>query len=210
VSRSTAQRWWSRLGFGSVPGDPEESRAFLQKRVAFYLGLACLLWSVLTIMVIIGTRIEPQMGHRVTPLYMSPEAINDASNVDGRTDIYAVGAVAHHLLTGQRVFDGTSAVQVCGHHLFSPVVPPSARAGRTMPEGLERLVLDCLEKDRDKRVQSAAVLLDRLEECGVGPWSADEARRWWKDDAAAISSEESALAASPAQTTINVDLEGRR
>jgi hypothetical protein len=45
---------------------------------------------------------------------------------------------------------------------------------------LERLVLECLEKDPNLRPESAQALLDRLDACDdVAPWGAEEARRWW-------------------------------
>jgi serine/threonine-protein kinase len=118
-----------------------------------------------------------------TPLYMAPEAVTDASSIDARADLYSLGAVAYYLLTGERVFEGKTVVQVCGHHLFSPVVPPSKRLGRALPEALERIVLDCLEKDRDKRMPSASSLLARLEACGLAPWTADQAESCWAERA---------------------------
>jgi hypothetical protein len=142
-----------------------------------------------------------------TPLYMSPEAINDPAGVDGRTDLYSLGAVGYYLVTGQRLFDGASVMQVCGHHLFSPVTPPSERLGREVPAALERVLLDCLAKDRDARVKSAADLIDRLDACAVEPWGAGEARRWWQEHGPSLRGK--AGEASPAPGALTVDFAAR-
>jgi eukaryotic-like serine/threonine-protein kinase len=54
-----------------------------------------------------------------TPLFMAPEAITHPDRVDGRTDLYALGAVGYFLLTGEYVFDGATLVEVCSHHLHA-------------------------------------------------------------------------------------------
>jgi serine/threonine protein kinase len=114
-----------------------------------------------------------------TPLYLSPEAIRAPETVDARSDLYAVGAVAYYLLTGQPVFDGGSLVEVCGHHLHTAPEPPSRRAGISIDPGLEACVLQCLEKDAARRPQTARALGDRLAACGVAAWTEDDARAWW-------------------------------
>ncbi|RYG65354.1 serine/threonine protein kinase, partial [bacterium] len=68
-----------------------------------------------------------------TPLYLAPEAITSPETLDGRADLYAVGAVAYFLLTGRTVFEGATVVEVCGHHLHSKPVPPSARTAAHVP-----------------------------------------------------------------------------
>jgi hypothetical protein len=115
-----------------------------------------------------------------TPLYLSPEAIRAPDSVDARSDLYALGAVGYFLLTGTPLFEGTTAIEICGHHLHSRPEPPSARIGRPLPESLERVILSCLEKDPDRRPPSAAALRDALAEIdGVGTWGEREAREWW-------------------------------
>jgi eukaryotic-like serine/threonine-protein kinase len=112
--------------------------------------------------------------------YLAPEAIQDGRSSDSRSDIYAVGAMAYYLLTGAHVFDGRP-IEVIQGHLQAPPQPPSARLGRPLPAKLERLVLECLEKDPDRRPESAQVLMDRFSACDdVEPWAAEEARKWWR------------------------------
>jgi serine/threonine-protein kinase len=95
-----------------------------------------------------------------TPRYLPPEAIRDPEHLDARADVYQVGAVAYFLLTGRRVFDGGSVIEVCRHHLHTPVEPPSMRIGASIPEEVEALVMACLEKDppvaRARRARSSA------------------------------------------------------
>ena len=100
-----------------------------------------------------------------SPLYMSPEAIKTPHDVDARADLYALGAVAYFLLTGTPVFFGKGVVEVCGHHLHSIPERPSRRTAEAIPENLERLVLDCLAKDRRLRPESAEAIAQRLRDC---------------------------------------------
>jgi serine/threonine-protein kinase len=112
--------------------------------------------------------------------YLAPETIQAGSSPDPRSDLYALGAVAYCLLTGSPVFDGTP-VQVIQSHLQVSPEPPSARLGRPLPAKLESIVLDCLEKDPNRRPESAQALMDRLAACDdVAPWVAEEARKWWR------------------------------
>jgi serine/threonine protein kinase len=93
-----------------------------------------------------------------TPLYLSPEALTAPETIDGRSDLYAVGAVGYFLLTGVPPFSGGGLLQVCAQHLHSAPVPPSVRLGAPIPPALEALILSCLEKSADRRPSSAALL----------------------------------------------------
>ncbi len=118
-----------------------------------------------------------------TPHYMAPEAIVDPSKVDARTDLYAVGATAYFLLTGEHVFDGTNLVEVCSQHLHQAPVAPSKRRAE-IPASLEQVVLACLAKKPADRPASAAALTDMLVECDVAEWTREDARAWWSSPAA--------------------------
>jgi serine/threonine-protein kinase len=118
-----------------------------------------------------------------TPLYLAPEAIKDPDSVDGRADLYALGAVAYFLLTGSAVFDGAGVIEVCAMHLHERPVPPSSRIDGTLPPPLEALVLRCLEKNPDDRPATAAELAEALLHCGVAPWTHRDARAWWEQHA---------------------------
>jgi eukaryotic-like serine/threonine-protein kinase len=129
-----------------------------------------------------------------TPLYMSPEAITLPSSMDGRGDLYALGAVGYFMLTGTHVFPGRTPIEVCGHHLHTRPEPPSARLGRAVPADLERLILDCLEKDPGRRPQTAAALQQRVRECrAYGAWDRERARLWWQENGAKLGRDLSTL-----------------
>jgi len=118
---------------------------------------------------------------RGTPAFMAPEQAKGGDGVDGRADLYAVGCVAYWLLTGQRVFDGSTAMEVLMHHVGTTPVPPSRRTELPVPPELERIVMSCLEKDPANRPGSAVELEARLSEVVLEQgWSRERARRWWE------------------------------
>ena len=65
-----------------------------------------------------------------TPMYMAPEAIKGEQYVDGRSDLYALGAVGYFLLTGSPMFSSKNIVEIVAHHLHTVPTPPSQRTGR--------------------------------------------------------------------------------
>jgi len=117
-----------------------------------------------------------------TPSYMAPETILAFQNVDGRADIYGLGAVCYFLLTGEPVFKAATAGDVCMHHVHTPPIPPSKRTEREIPGDIEAIVLSCLAKDPEARPQTAAHVRARLWASEtLGKWNTDRARRWWRD-----------------------------
>ena len=113
-----------------------------------------------------------------TPAYMSPEmALGE--QIDGRADIYALGCVAYYLLTGHLVFDADKTVNMIARHLQAEPIPPSERGGRSIPLGLERLILKCLAKHPKDRPQSAAELSNALSFVTVDAWGENQAADWW-------------------------------
>jgi eukaryotic-like serine/threonine-protein kinase len=96
-----------------------------------------------------------------TPSYMAPETAL-GETVDGRADIYALGCVAYWLLTGKRVFEADTPLQLVAKHIRSEPVPPSQRvAGLIIPARLEELVLQCLAKNPADR-PTATALAEKL------------------------------------------------
>ncbi|MET0284734.1 MAG: protein kinase, partial [Polyangiales bacterium] len=114
-----------------------------------------------------------------TPLYMAPEAISTPQRVDARSDLYALGAVGYHLLTGVDVFIGRNVLEICGHHLHSPPSPPSQRVAFAIPPELERVIMSCLQKQPEARPQTARAFRAALQACAVPSWSEDDARAWY-------------------------------
>jgi serine/threonine-protein kinase len=107
-----------------------------------------------------------------TPHYLAPEAISRPGEVDGRADLYALGAVAYFLLVGEPVFTGQTVVEVCGHHLHTEPRPPSERTAQPVPASLEAIILRCLRKSPAERFQTAGELIAALDAAvDVGEWS---------------------------------------
>ncbi|MEW5869360.1 MAG: protein kinase [Chloroflexota bacterium] len=97
-----------------------------------------------------------------TILYLPPEQAM-GKPIDGRADLYALGAMLYELTTGRLPFVGDSPVAVISQHLYAPVVPPSTFRP-DLPAGLERIILRLLAKNPDDRYASANELLHRLSE----------------------------------------------
>ena len=115
-----------------------------------------------------------------TPYYMSPEAVNQPYQVDPRTDVYALAAVAYYLLTGTPVFNGGTVMEICMKHVGETPQSPSARKGQEISAALEQLILKCLSKSPQARPANAGELLQLLENCTVnGRWTAADAAAWW-------------------------------
>ena len=114
-----------------------------------------------------------------TPAFLSPEAVR-GEELDGRTDLYALGCVAYWLLTGSLVFRADSPMEVAAMHLREAPVPPSQCTEMEIPEDLEAVVMDCLRKEPDDRPGSAEELADRIARCAIDAWTQEDARNWWQ------------------------------
>lgn len=115
-----------------------------------------------------------------TPLYMSPEAIEEPGAVDACSDLYAVGAVGYFLLTGSPVFDAQDLRELCRMQTVENPQSPSARLGAPVPQELENALLACLEKSRSKRPQTARDLANLIRRCPAShDWTVDDADAWW-------------------------------
>lgn len=96
-----------------------------------------------------------------SPLYMSPEQVRSAKNVDERTDIWALGAILHELIANRPPFHGDTLGQVLAAIVADP--PPSLRSVRAeIPVDLDAIVARCLEKDASRRFSSVAELARAL------------------------------------------------
>jgi serine/threonine-protein kinase len=122
---------------------------------------------------------ELQVGG--TPAYMSPEQV-EGGQLDSRSDLYSVGCVGYWLLTGCRVFEGSSAMATMIHHHRTPPVPPSQRSELPISPQLEAVILRCLAKDPEQRPQSADELDRLLQDAESEPrWTPERATRWWQE-----------------------------
>ena len=85
-----------------------------------------------------------------SPLYMAPEQMRSAKDVDIRADIWSLGAMLYEMLTGQPPYTGESIPQLCAALLHDDPLPLRQHRAE-IPEGLEQAVLRCLMKDRLQR-----------------------------------------------------------
>jgi serine/threonine-protein kinase len=96
-----------------------------------------------------------------TPTYMSPEQASGDRDIDGRTDLYALGVVAYQMLTGEPPFVGNSTPALLIKHLTEAPVPVSVRRPDVSSD-LEAIVMRLLEKNPDHRFQTSAELAQSL------------------------------------------------
>lgn len=97
-----------------------------------------------------------------TPAYMSPEQAGGLA-IDGRSDIYSLGAIMYELFCGQPMFRGRSFGEFVRKHLTEQPPPPRAtpRGSRLDPR-LEAIILRAIQKDPDRRYQSILELRDAM------------------------------------------------
>ena len=103
------------------------------------------------------------LAYAGTPAYMSPEqARGEGHRVDGRSDIFSLGAVFYRLLTGCLPFEGAGVKQLCHQIVSSDPIPPR-EIDPTLPEELERICLTALAKAPLDRYLTAGELADDLD-----------------------------------------------
>lgn len=114
-----------------------------------------------------------------TPAYMSPEVLGQKGEIDGRSDLYAVGCMAYELLTGKPPFSAGAMFDLFRLHIEQAPEPPSLRHPGVPPD-LEAVVLRALAKDPRQRQQSAAQLRRELLACAcASDWDEERALAWW-------------------------------
>jgi serine/threonine protein kinase len=96
-----------------------------------------------------------------TPLYMSPEQAMSRP-LDQRTDIYSLGVMFYHMVTGSPPYFSNSAVEVVGQHIRAPVPDPTQLAPETPPQ-VAAIIQRMMAKDPNERHQNCAELVRELE-----------------------------------------------
>ena len=96
-----------------------------------------------------------------TPAYMSPEQATGSRELDGRSDVYALGCVLYEMLAGQPPFVGVTAQQLLARHAMDPV-PPLRTVRATVSESVEQAVLCALAKVPADRFRTAAEFTQAL------------------------------------------------
>jgi serine/threonine-protein kinase len=109
----------------------------------------------------VASDLETQVAlMRVRYGYLSPEAVR-LGHIDPRADLFALGSVAHELLSGRPLFAGSNHVETLARLFKAPIPAPSAEHPGAGP-GVDALVFRALERDPTRRWQSAAEMRDRL------------------------------------------------
>ena len=106
------------------------------------------------------TKTSAVMG---SPLYMSPEQMRSARNVDARADIWSLGTILHELIAGSPPFSGETLGEVFSNVMTVEATPLRVLRPET-PERLERLVQRALEKDPARRIANVGELAAALAE----------------------------------------------
>ena len=121
-----------------------------------------------------------------TPKYMAPEQIRGEA-IDGRADVYSVGAMFHEMLTGKPPFEAQDVFGFVAMHLKEKVLPLGERfPDLDIPEGLDDLVLKMLEKDPRDRPSDAAALAEEVAKFAVEDPRAAEKGKALKRGVAAV------------------------
>ena len=105
-----------------------------------------------------------------SPVYMSPEQLRNAKDIDARADIWSIGIVAYELLSGKPPFDGDGVGEIFAAILEKDPVPVHAVNWRLPPE-ISVIIEKCLQRKPEDRWADAAALARALKPFGSGAWN---------------------------------------
>ena len=103
-----------------------------------------------------------------TVYYISPEQAAGEKGIDRRTDLYSVGVLMYEMITGKLPFDGENPVSIALKQISEEPKPPH-ELNPDIPAGLEQIILFAMEKDKDKRFQTATQMIDLLKRVRENP-----------------------------------------
>jgi serine/threonine-protein kinase len=105
-----------------------------------------------------------------SPVYMSPEQLRNAKDIDARADIWSLGVVAYELLSGRPPFDGEGVGEIFAAILEKDPVPLHVVNWRLPPE-ISSIIEKCLQRKPEDRWADAAELARALKPFGSGTWN---------------------------------------
>lgn len=97
-----------------------------------------------------------------TPYYIAPEQIRGLVDIDGRADIYALGATLFHMVTGRVPFEASSPSEVMKKHIKEPLTPPD-HINTALTAGISEVIEFMMAKDRDERYKNMEEVLTDLQ-----------------------------------------------
>ena len=104
------------------------------------------------------TNVESLLG---SPAYMAPEQMMSSADVDARSDIWSMGALLYHAVTGHLPFPGSGHLEIFSKAMTRPPVPLRVHV-KEMPPEVEAVILKCLRKQRADRYESMHELATAL------------------------------------------------
>ena len=102
-----------------------------------------------------------------TPYYIAPEQIRGELDIDGRADLYALGATFFHMVTGRVPFEASTPSEVMRKHLKEPLVPPD-HINTSLSSGIGEIIEVMMAKKKENRYQDMPELLVDLEAVAAG------------------------------------------
>ncbi len=96
-----------------------------------------------------------------TPAYLSPEQARGDKEIDGRSDVYAVGAILYQMLTGHQPFEADTPIAMVFKHISEPP-PRLSQARPDLPAGYEAVILRAMAKEKADRFPTATSLASTL------------------------------------------------
>lgn len=127
-----------------------------------------------------------------TPAYMSPEQVQAKEDIDGRSDIYALGVIFYELLTGEQPYKADTPTGQMMAHVLDPI-PRILTANPALPQGAQRIIDKAMAKNRADRYPTVAALVTDLRDLVESQATSPGAKEMGTDIPVLPAEEESAL-----------------